>query len=195
MTDVDFFKETATEQGGLSVATLDEPPELSELEVEEMFYKVRALNNLIANEQKRRDAFQNHYREKIAKAEEIFEADTRYYRAELDALNATLRRFAEKNITGKKRSMKFPSGTLRFTKQQPNFFIDGVAVSNDNPKLIELARNLDADLIATKEIARWGELKKRLETDGDTVYLRDTGEVIPELRAWTEPDKFSVETA
>lgn len=194
MIDLDFL-DMAAEQGGLSVVVLDEQPELTELEVEELFGKVCALNDLIAEAQKRRDSFQNLYRQKIAKAEENFQADTKYYRAELDILTAELRRFAEKNITGKKRSMKFPSGTLSFSKSQPQFFIDGQAVTNDNPKLIEIARKIDADLIATKEFAKWGELRRRLVVDGTAVYLKDTGEILTDLRARTEPDKFSVAPA
>lgn len=169
--------------------------ELTELEVEERLERLSELNEKIADAQKRRDTFQNHYRQKIARADDIFEQETEHLRAEIDSLTAGLRRFAEMNITSKKRSMKFPSGTLSFTKQQPQFFIDGVAVTNDNPKLIEIARKIDADLIATKEIAKWGELRRRLVVEGQTVYVKDTGEILTELRARTEPDKFSAKPA
>ncbi|MBR0062063.1 MAG: host-nuclease inhibitor Gam family protein, partial [Selenomonadaceae bacterium] len=141
MLEKDFPDTSTFEQ--INAVPFDEESELTEIEVEEMFGKVRALKNLIAEAQNRRDNFQTLYRQKIARAEEIFQTDTQYYSAELDAVTKRLRRFAEKNITGKKRSMKFPSGTLSFTKQTPQFFIGGQAVTNDNPKLIELARSLD----------------------------------------------------
>lgn len=197
MIDTDFSTTAAPDrQGGLSVGVLElEERELSELEVEERLERLSELNAQIDAAIKRRDAFQTHYRLKIAKADKNFETDTKEIRAEIDSLTDELRRYAERNITGKKRSMKFPSGTLSLTKNTPNFFIDGLAVTNDNPKLIELARRLDENLIATKEIAKWGELKKRLVVDGNTVLLEETGEVIPELRARTEPDKFSATPA
>lgn len=194
MLEKDFPDTSTFEQ--INAVPFDEESELTEIEVEEMFGKVRALKNLIAEAQNRRDNFQTLYRQKIARAEEIFQTDTQYYRAELDAVTKRLRLFAEKNITGKKRSMKFPSGTLSFTKQTPQFFIGGQAVTNDNPKLIELARSLDAELIQSKETAKWGELKKLLTVDDDgNVLFKDTGEVIADMRAYTEPDKFKVETA
>ncbi|MBR3747136.1 MAG: host-nuclease inhibitor Gam family protein [Selenomonadaceae bacterium] len=174
---------------------LQEQRELSELEVEERLERLHELNAEIAAAQKRRDAFQMHYHLKIAKAEDNFQADTKEIRAEIDSLTDELRRYAETHITGKRKSIKFPSGTLSLTKNTPNFFIDGTPVTNDNPKLIELVRRLDENLIATKEIAKWGEFKKRLVVDGNTVLLEETGEVIPDLRARTEPDKFSVTPA
>ena len=168
---------------------------LSELEVEEMLTRLSELNAEVEKERTRCEAFTLHYRKKILNAEKNFETDTKEIRAEIDSLTATLHRYAQANITGERKSIKFPSGKLTLKKQQPDFFIDGQAVTNDNPKLIELARQLDADLIATKEVARWGELKKRLVVDGDTVVLKDTGEVVPELRAYTPPDDFKIKTA
>lgn len=175
---------------------LQEQRELSELEVEERLERLHELNAEIAAAQKRRDAFQMHYHLKIVKAEDNFQADTKEIRAEIDSLTDELRRYAETHITGgKRKSIKFPSGTLCLTKNTPQFFIDGTPVTNDNPKLIELVRRLDENLIATKEVAKWGEFKKRLVVDGNTVLLEETGEVIPDLRARTEPDKFSVTPA
>ena len=195
MIDIEFFDEAAAEQGGLSVVVLDEQPELTEVEVEELLDRLSACQALIDTKRKSCDAMKAHYQAKIAKAEDIYEAETRYARAEIDSLTAELRRYAELNITGKKRSMKFPSGTLSFSKSQPQFFIDGQAVTNDNPKLIEIARKIDAELVKTKEVVAWGELRHRLVVDGTAVYVKDTGEVITDLRARTEPDKFSVKPA
>ena len=170
--------------------------ELTELEVDEKLARLSELNAEITAAQKRRDNFQAYYRAKIAKAEQNFETDTKELRAEIDSLMTGLRRFAERNITGKTKHLKFPSGKLCLTKQDPNFFIGGVAVTNDNPTLIEIARKLDGELVKTKEVVAWGELKKRLEVDDDgNVCVKETGEVIPDMRARIEPDKFSVKTA
>jgi len=195
MIDLDFLDMTA-EQGGLSVVVLDDQPELTELEVEEKLARLSELNAEITAAQKRRDNFQSHYREKILKAEQNFETDTAEMRAEMDSLMTGLRRYAETHITGKTKHLKFPSGKLCLTKRDPQFFIGGVAVTNDNPTLIEIARKLDAELVKTQEVAAWGELKKRLEVDDNgNVCVKETGEVIPDMRARIEPDKFSVKPA
>ncbi len=174
---------------------VQEERQLSVVEVEERLEHLRELNAKLDAAKTKCDQLKLHYMQKIQRAQDIFEQETEDLCAEIDSVTATLRQYAEANITGKCKSLKFPSGTLSLTKQQPNFFIDGTPVANDNPKLIELARRLDADLIATKEVAKWGEFKKRLVVDGTTVYLKDTGEVVPELRARTEPDDFKIKTA
>lgn len=167
--------------------------ELTELEVEERLERLHELNAEIERARERCEIFTSHYRQKIIQAEENFETDTFSLRQEIDSLMVGLRRFAETNITGKRKSIKFPSGTLQLTKQSPQFFIGGAAVDKDNPKLIELARSLDADLIQSKEVVRWSELKKRLEVDeSGNVYLSDTGEIVPDMRAKIIPDKFSI---
>lgn len=173
---------------------LQEERELTELEVEEQLERLHELNDRIAAAQKRRDTFQNHYREKMIRADEIFEQETEHLRAEIDSLTATLRRFAELNITGKKRSMKFPSGTLSFTKQQPQFFIGGVSVASDNAALLEFVKSNHAQFVRTKEFVDWDKLRKNLDFDGDNVTLADTGEIIPDMKVQQLPDKFTVKT-
>lgn len=182
--------------GGLSVAATDAVHELTEIEVEDCLERLSELKAEVEAARARCEAFKSHYRAKILQADKNFETDTAQARAEIDSLMVELRRFAMANITGKVKHLKFPSGKLCLTKQSPLFFIGGEAVINDNPKLIELVRNLDADLIQTKTVARWGELKKRLEVDGDgNVYLKDTGEVVPDMRAKLLPDEFTVKPA
>lgn len=175
---------------------LQEERELTEIEVEERLERLSELNAEVEAARARCEAFKSHYRQKIIQAEENFELDTKEARAEIDSLMVELRRYAVAHITGKVKHLKFPSGKLCLTKQSPIFFIGGAPVINDNPKLIEVARNLDADLIQTKTVARWGELKKRLEVDDDgRVYLKDTGEVVPDMRAKIIPDEFTVKPA
>ena len=195
MIDLDFLDMTA-EQGGLSVVVVDEQPELTELEVEEKLARLSELNTELDAAITRRDNFQRMYREKILKAGENYLTDTAEIRAEIDSLMTGLRRYAETHITGKAKHLKFPSGKLCLTKQSPQFFIGGVEVTNDNPTLIEIARKLDTELVKTQEVAAWGELKKRLQVDDDgNVYFKDTGEVIPDMRARFVPDRFSVTPA
>ena len=174
-----------------------EPSEMTITEVEETLEKIHALNDAIAIQQKKYDEVAAYHQQKIERAREIFDKETAYYRTVLEEKKLRLRRFAEANITGKKRSLELPSGTLSFHKRQPIFFLGGVKVTNDNPALIELARNIDAELVKVKttEAADWATLKKRLTVaDDGTVCVNDTGEVLADMRAQILPDDFNVET-
>lgn len=198
MIDLEFFDTAAAEQGETTVTVLDEEHELSIVEVEETLEKIREINRLIESKQAQYDAVAAYHQEKIERAKEICDKETAPYRTLLEEEKLHLRRFAEANITGKKRSLELPSGTLSFRKRQPIFYLDGVKVTGDNPELIELARNIDADLIKVKttEAADWASLKKRLALDeAGNVYLEETGEVLAGMRAQILPDDFNIETA
>ena len=176
---------------------MSEPSEMTIAEVEETLEQIRTINKVIATKQKICDEVVAYHQAKIERAKEIFDKETAYYRTELEGRKQRLRRFAEANITGKKRSLELPSGTLSFHKHQPLFFLGGVKVTNDNPALIELARNIDAELVKVKttEAADWAGLKKRLTVaDDGTVCVNDTGEVLADMRAQILPDDFNVET-
>lgn len=175
---------------------LQEERELSELEVDDLLDRAAFLQDKIDAQQKRLDAFIAHFEAKIEKARENFTKSTAPEQLELAAITDRLDRWARKNITGKRRSVDLPSGKLTLTKQQPLFYIEGERVTGDNPALIALARNIDADLVKTTETADWATLKKRLALDEDgNVYLEETGEVLADLRAELRPDKFDFKTA
>ena len=173
-----------------------ERPDLTELEVDELLDRAACLQDEIDAQQQRLDAFIAHYNAKIEKAHENFTSATKTQREELAIITDRLDRWARKHITGKRRSVDLPSGKLTLTKQQPLFYLEGERVTGDNPALIELARNIDADLVKTTETADWATLKKRLTVaDDGTVYVNDTGEVLADLRAELRPDKFDFKTA
>lgn len=172
--------------------------ELSFPEVEETLAAIRVLKDLIASKQAQYDSLVAYHQAKIERAKEICDKETAYYRTALEEKTRLLRRFAEANITGKKRSLELPNGTLSLHKHQPIFYLGGAKVTSDNPALIELARNIDADLVKVKttEAADWAGLKKRLTVAEDgTVCVTDTGEVLADMRAQILPDDFKVETA
>lgn len=182
----------------LEMIQVDKLPELSELEVDDLLTEAAALQAKIATEQQRLDAFVEHFMTKIERAQENFAKATEYDRAELANITDRLDCWARKHITGKKRSLTLPSGTLKLTRQQPQFLIDGEPAVNSNPVLIELARSIDAELIKSKtvETADWATLKTRLSVDAEgNVYLRDTGELVSEMTAKILPDKFEFKTA
>lgn len=171
--------------------------ELSFAEAEETLERIRALNNVIEIKRKEYDEVAAYHQAKIERAQEIFDKETAGYRTVLEEKKRLLRRFAEANITGKKRSLELPSGTLSLHKRQPVFYLGGAKVTSDNPALIELARNIDSDLVKVKttEAADWAGLKKRLTVaDDGTVCVADTGEVLADMRAQNLPDDFNVET-
>lgn len=172
--------------------------EFSFAEAEETLEKIRVLNNAIEIKRKEYDEVVAYHQAKIERAREIFGKETASYRATLEETIRPLRRFAEANITDKKRSLELPSGTLRFHKRQPVFYLDGQRVTSDNPELIKIARNIDAKLVKAKttEAADWEGLKKRLAVNEDgSVYVNDTGEVLADMRAQILPDDFKVKTA
>lgn len=176
---------------------MSEPSEMTIAEVEETLEKIHAINNVIATRRKVYDEVAAYHQAKIERAKEIFDKETAYYRTELEGRKQRLRRFAEANITGKKRSLELPSGTLSFHKRQPIFFLGGERVTSDNPALIELARNIDSELVKVKTTtaADWATLKKRLAVaDDGTVCVADMGEVLADMRAQILPDDFNVET-
>ena len=180
---------------------IDELPEqtdLTEPEVDDLLVRVAFLNKFVGDKQQRLDAFTAHYQSKIERAQEIYEEETGYARRELALLTDRLDRWARKNITGKKRSLVLPSGTLKLTKQTAKFFVNGEPAANTNRELIAIARRVDSQLVKTTvtETADWAKLKTRLTTDDDgNVYLKDTGETIAGLYAELQPDKFTLETA
>lgn len=49
------------------------------------------------------------------------------------------------------------------------------------------------DYVKTEEKAKWGELKKLLDTSSDKAVLKDTGEIIDCIRLEQTPEEFKVE--
>ena len=179
----------------ITLQAMDTVPELTELEVEELLSRLGEINTNIASAKERCNAFISHYTAKIERANQLFETETAADRAEITAITARLERYAFSHITGKKRSIQLPSGSLQLTKQQPKFTIGGQSAANNNPALIELARRLDTELVKVTETADWARLKARLKTDDEgNVYLKDTGELVPDMRAEFQPDKFTAKT-
>lgn len=179
----------------IEIEELEALPELTEIEVEELLARLSEINANVKSAEERRDSFVNHYAAKIERAKALFYAETAADRAEIDSITDTLQRYTLRHLSGKKRSINLPSGTLQLTKQQPKFIIKGQVATNDNPVLIELARRIDTALVKVAETADWAKLKTLLKADVDgKVYLKDTGEILPDMQAEFQPDKFSIKT-
>ena len=173
-----------------------EPTDLTEPEVDDLLNRVASINEYIGDKQRILDGFTAHYQSKIERAQEIYEEETSYARRELALLTDRLDSWARKHITGRKRSLVLPSGTLKLTKQTAKFFVNGEPAANTNRELIDIARRVDSSLVKTTvtETADWAKFKTRLTTDDDgNVYLKDTGETVAGLYAEVQPDKFTME--
>ena len=142
------------------------------------------------------EALISRYNAKIYTAKELCEKKCRFARESIALLTEELRRYAETQVTGKKRSVQLPSGTLSFRKQEPKFFFDDLKEANaQDSRLIGFARqNAPEYLIAkVEESMDWAKFKHQLVIDdGGGVSFKETGEIIEGLHAKLRPDKFTV---
>lgn len=174
------------------------PEELTIVEVEELLETVAAQEAIIKAAEDKRNALVEHYNNKIMAANELCERDCEQARTEIAMLTETLRRYAEANVTEKKRSLAFPSGKLSFRKQQPRFFFEDMKEANStNEQLIGFVKQNAPDYlkVKTEETVDWVALKPKLEIDGNEVYFAETGELISGLHVQILPDKFKVQTS
>ena len=143
-----------------------------------------------------RDAFIAHYQSKIANAVEICDDKTKNLREEIAMLTEELRRYAVTQISDKKRSVKLPSGTLQFRKQEPKFFFDDLKEANaTEARLIHFVKHNAYSylLVKVEEKVDWARFKRQLAIDNDgDVSFKETGEAIEGLHAQFLPDKFSI---
>ena len=100
--------------------------------------------------------------------------------------------------TGRKiRSYDMPGGTLKMTKQDPEYEV------NDAELVPWLEANKLTDMIQVKKEARWGDFKETLKDekkqirtvtaeDGTLLVVNAEGEIIPGVTAKVREDKFSI---
>lgn len=109
---------------------------------------------------------------------------------------ALLEPYAKQQITGKKKSMKLPTGTFGFKAQQPDFI-------KDDEKLLAWADENAKEYIKIKKEVEWGELKKACTVAKmpeitpfgkmeKTVLISPDGQVIDSVTVVERGDKFYV---
>lgn len=172
--------------------------ELSKIEADDLLELIAEFEAKIKAAEDERDEFILHYEAKIQSARDICEKVTIPARREIAILTEALRRFAAANLPKGRKSITLPSGTLKFHKQEPKFFIGGQEASGKNKALLDFAKNHALEYLKTKieEYVDWAGLKKSLTFDGDGddgVYFTDTGELIDGLQVQTFPDTFTIE--
>lgn len=77
------------------------------------------------------------------------------------------------------------SGRLIKKKQQPTY-------EKDEESMLAWARVNTPAFVEIKESLAWGELKKQTDTQGENIIYKETGEVIPGIKAVEREDKFEI---
>lgn len=162
------------------------------MEIEQTLLEIRELENQIHDAEIKRDNSIEFYRRRIAEAEKVFGTDTYDTRIKLENLFIQLKDFYDENPPTKGKSHKFAGGKFGYSKQPTKFFVDGKPAASNNLALLGYVKEHCPQFVRTKEFVDWDNLKKNLDFDGDNVILADTGEVIPDMKVQTLPDKFSV---
>ena len=158
--------------------------ELTKIEADEVLEQIAEYQAQIRAAEDERDKFTIRYRMKIEHANEICEEATEHARQRITELTEMLRRFAEANLPEGRKSIKLPSGTLKFRKTEPKYFINGREASGKSAELLTFAKANAPEYVKTTEYVDWAGLKK---------HLQETGLYVEGLQVQELPDKFTVE--
>ena len=167
---------------------------MTRLEAEQILTLIVEQQAQIQAEEKERDALVDYYCQKITRAQDICEKNTREAKELVAYYTEQLRAYAAENVTEKKRSVPLPSGTLSFRKQSPKFYLDGKEFKNNDERLIAVVKQVAPEYVKvkTEEYTDWAKFKGKLLIVDDGVVFEETGEFIPDMRGKIEPDKFTV---
>lgn len=171
--------------------------EMTKIEADELLDEIAKHEATIKEAEKERDEFIAHYEKKISAAEHICEIATKEAREKIALITERLKRFAEVNVTDKRRSIPLASGTLAFRKQAPRFFFDiSKDIDGTDERLIQFVKHNAHQYLKVKvtESVDWAKFKGKLiiDSDGSNVSYAETGEIIDGLCAQFLPDKFTV---
>lgn len=172
---------------------------MTELDADELLEQIAEYEAAISESEKKRDAFIERYENKIETARDICDRETSHARIEIELLTEQLKRFAQTQISDKKRSVRLPSGTLQFRKQSPEYFFDDLKrVDGNDERLIQFVKHSAHQYLKVKveETVDWAAFKGKLSIGDDgAVSYSETGEIIDGLHAQRRSDKFTVKTA
>ena len=173
--------------------------------IAEIVEKQRQIDNIESNAKKIKEAQIAAITKKI---DEWRDKETEPLKAELESLKAVLAPFVEEELKGKKaKSISLPSGRAGFQKGSTVFAIADPGVypaeacaklDGKSPRLLEIIQQHKlTEYIVTKEYTYtdWLSLKKSLQVTDDGKVVSQEGEILPELTAKVEPDRFYVKAA
>ena len=171
----------------------------------EIVEKQRQISTIENSAKKIKDAQIAAITEKIDK---WLDEETAPLKAELESLNALLAPFVEEYSKDKKaKSISLPSGRAGFQKGSTVFAIADYGVypaeacaklDGKSPRLLEIIQQHKLNkYVVTKEVnyTDWKKFKQSLNVTGDGKVVTAEGEILPELTAKVEPDKFYVKAA
>ena len=134
--------------------------------------------------------------------------ETEPLKAELESLKAVLAPYVEECTKNTKaKSISLPSGRAGFQKGSTVFAIADCGVypaeacaklDGKSPRLLEIVKQHGLnDYVATKEVTYtdWLRLKKSLNVTDEGKVITAEAEILPELTARIEPDRFYVKAA
>ena len=173
--------------------------------VSEIVGKQWQIDNIESNAKKIKEAQIAYISKKI---DDWRDKETEPLRLELDILKAMLLPFVEEELKGKKaKSISLPSGRAGFQKGSTVFAIAHPGVypaeacaklDGKSPRLLEIVKQHGLnDYVTTKEVTYtdWLRLKKSLNVTEEGKVITAEGEILPELTARVEPDRFYVKAA
>ena len=169
--------------------------EMTKIEADSLLEEMRQCEEKIKAAEADRDEFRALYEKKIMNAEHICELATKEAREKIAFITEKLKRFAEVNVTDKRRSVPLPTGTLAFRKQPPRFFFDDLKeASGKDERLIKFVKHNANEYLKVKveESVDWLQFKSKLAISDGIVSYAETGEIIEGLHAEFLPDKFTV---
>lgn len=119
--------------------------------------------------------------------------DIEFFKQHLHAYQ--LRVIAEEKAKNTKKissTIKLPTRSLTFKKQQPEILVNGVEVSKakDDSTFVQFVKDNSPDFI--KEEVKWGDYKKTLkqkEIDGKLVYMDADGQPLEFIQLIERPEK------
>ena len=163
-------------------------------QVEEALLVYRQLEDEIRQAELKRDQSIDFYRERIEDAKKIFDAETAPTRCDMKNIANALQRFYDENPPRRGKTLKFAGGAFGWHKPSARYKCGDSEAGSDNPTLLDFVKNGHEDFLHIVESVDWKKLKAALVADGENVYLADSGEVIPDMRAIPQPDNFTVKT-
>lgn len=164
------------------------------VDIETALLEIHKLEEQIQAAADKRDKQIEFFRGRIDKARKNFETDTTRLQFEIDSISVTLKRYFDENPPVSGKSHKFAGGTFGYRKQDPRYTIGDTEANADNPELLKFVKDGHNEFLRVKETVNWKKLKTALSDDGGNVFIKDTGEIIPGMKAFTQPDKFIVRT-
>ena len=161
-------------------------------EVEAALLTLNDFQKQIVAAETKRDKSIEFYRSLIENAREVCRKEVERIQFESVDVRHALKKFYDANPPKKGKTHKFAGGSFGYRHQDTCYSIGDNVADADNPALLEFVKNGHEDFLRVKESVNWAKLKTALTFVGDDVYLKSTGEVVPGMKAYPQPDKFDV---